>query len=109
MSRPPTALTLAAARTAGSGGLVQEAALAGGGACQFVPGWEIYRGWLAGRFAAVEVPRALAKAQCVAEAVCLRLNKCIQHIDATLSGAETSNIFNTIDHPARSGSNPFNI
>ena len=29
----------------------------------------------------------------------VRLNKCIQHIDATLSGAETSNIFNTIDHP----------
>ena len=39
------------------------------------------------------------------------VRKCtrIQHIGATLSGAETSNIYNTIDHLARSGSNPFNI
>ena len=38
----------------------------------------------------------------------LRLRTRIQHIGATLSGAQNVNIFNTIGHPERSGRQPFN-
>ena len=41
-----------------------------------------------------------------AEALHLRMCTRIQHIGATLSGAETSNIFNTIDHPDALRGNP---
>ena len=36
----------------------------------------------------------------------VRVGTRIQHIGATLSGAETSNIFNTIDHPDALRGNP---
>ena len=36
----------------------------------------------------------------------VRISTRIQHIGATLSGAETSNIFNTIDHPDALRGNP---